>query len=195
VGAEAIFAAMSEQVQTPPGPLTVEQFFAWVDQQPKGRYELIRGEVFCMTHELIGHARAKLAVLLALRSAIKAAGLPCEAFIDGVGIRIADDTLYVPDASVNCGDRIANDLRALPNPVIVVEVTSPSTARVDSTDKLEDYFRLPSLQHYIQVNLHRRAIFHHRRHGADVLSTPLRGGQLLLDPPGITLQVEDLFEA
>jgi Uma2 family endonuclease len=174
--------------------MTVEQFYAWADQQPKGRYELNRGEVFAMAPELIGHGRAKFAAALALRSAIKEAGLPCEAFVDGVGIRVGEDTLYIPNASVNCGTTVGNDARALPEPVIVVEVTSPSTARVDTTDKLEDYFRLPSLQHYLQINLKRRALFHHRRQpGGGILSTLLRAGPLTLDPPGITIGVEDLF--
>jgi Uma2 family endonuclease len=187
---------MSEKIETPPGPMTVEQFYAWVDQQPKGRYELNRGEVFAMAPELIGHARAKFAATLALRSAIKAAGLPCEAFVDGVGIRVGEDTLYIPDASVNCGDAAPGAARDLPEPVIVVEVTSPSTARVDTTDKLEDYFRIPSIQHYLQVNLKRRAVFHHRRLAeGGVLSTLLRAGPLTLDPPGLTIQVEEFFEA
>jgi Uma2 family endonuclease len=186
---------MSEQLRTPPGPMTVEAFLAWVDEQPKGRYELHDGRVVAMAPELIGHARSKAAAFLALRDAIKAAGLPCEAFVDGPGIRISEEVLYIPDASVNCRGPVANDARFLPEPVIVVEVTSPSTARVDTTDKLEDYFRLPSLHHYIQVNLPRRAVFHHRRHGAGILSTLLRGGPLSLDPPGLTIEVENLFDA
>ncbi|WP_137176896.1 Uma2 family endonuclease [Roseomonas sp. AR75] len=185
---------MCEKVEPPAGAMTVEQFYVWADQQPRGRYELNRSEIVALVPEAIGHARAEAAAALALRTAIQAAGLRCEAFLAGVGIRVGEDTLYIPDATVNCGPAVGNDARALPAPVIVVEVTSPSTARVDTTDKLEDYFRLPSLHHYLQIDLHRRALFHHRRQeGGGILSTLLRGGALALDPPCITIMVEDLF--
>lgn len=187
---------MSEQFTTPPGPMNVEQFYAWVDQQPKGRYELNRGEVIAMAPELIGDARAKLAAVIALRDAIKAAGLPCEAFVDGVGLRVSDDTVYIPDASVNCGGVVANENRHLPEPIIVVEVTSPSTARFDTFDKLNDYFLMPSIQHYIQINMKRQAVFHHRRQDdGRILSALIRAGSLTLDPPGLTLRIENLLNA
>jgi Uma2 family endonuclease len=34
------------------------------------------------------------------------------------------------------------------NPVVVVEVLSPSTARMDGTTKLNGHFKVPSIQHY-----------------------------------------------
>jgi Uma2 family endonuclease len=187
---------MSERIDIPTQPMTVQEFYAWADRQPNARFELVRGHVLAMAPELIGHARAKFAAALALRAGIRAAGLPCEAFVDGVGIQVDKDTLYIPDASVNCGDLATNDTRALPQPLIVVEVTSPSTARADTTDKFEDYFRVPSIQHYLQVNLSRRVVLHHRRQeGGGVFTTIIGAGPLALDPPGLTIQVEDLFEA
>jgi Uma2 family endonuclease len=187
-------AAMPEMSVPPLGPMTVEQFFAWADQQPKGRYELNRGRICALAPELVGHARAKAAAALALRNAILGTSLPCEAFLGGVGVRVDDETLYMPDASVNCGPKVGDDARTLSQPIIVVEVTSASTARVDTTDKLEDYFRLPSVQHYLQVNLHRRALFHHRRQpGGGILGTLLRTGRLELDPPGLAIEVEAFF--
>jgi Uma2 family endonuclease len=40
-----------------------------------------------------------------------------------------------------------------PNPVIVVEVLSPSTRGIDTTVKLADYFRVSGLRHYVIVDL------------------------------------------
>ena len=42
------------------------------------------------------------------------------------------------------------------NPVIVVEVLSPSTQSISSSDKLADYFRVPVIQHYLIVRAKRR---------------------------------------
>lgn len=187
---------MSEQIEIPAGPMTVEEYLPWAEAQPRGRFELLDGQVLAMAPERAAHLRAKAASFLALYSAIKAARLPCEALPDGATLRIDDYTAYEPDVTVTCGERMAaNDLIA-PNPVIVVEVTSPSNSRVDLTTKLADYFRLPTVQHYLVVHIAKRVVIHHRR-GTDgeIGTRVLPGGPITLDPPGLTVQVEDLFEA
>jgi Uma2 family endonuclease len=187
---------MSEQIELPLGPMAVETFLAWVDQQPMGRFELQDGHVFAMAPGTIAHARAKLAATLALRNAIAAAGAPCEAFVDGVGIRISDDTLYIPDASVQYGERAGPDLRALPTPMVVVEVTSHSTSRVDYGSKFVDYLRQPTIRHYLQVLLDRRVVLHHSRDAeAEITTRIVPSGELRLDPPRLTIRIEDLFES
>lgn len=56
-------------------------------------------------------------------------------------------TTYEPDALVRCGPPLPDDAVTLTEPVIVVEVLSPSTRANDAGAKLEDYVRLPSLRH------------------------------------------------
>jgi Uma2 family endonuclease len=78
--------------------------------------------------------------------------------------------------------------------VIVVEVTSPSNSRVDLVTKFADYFRLPSLRHYVIVHLADQRVIHHRRTEDErIESAILTGGALALEPPGISVQVERLF--
>ncbi|NGM21987.1 Uma2 family endonuclease [Roseomonas stagni] len=188
---------MSERPEMPPGLLTIREFMEWVDRQPKGTYELVAGRVVveAMAPGLIRHARTKMAATLALRSALRAAGSGCDAFIDGIGIQVGSDTIRIPDASVNCGPVPDNDSRLLPQPVIVVEVLSPSTHREDTVGKFRDYFRVPSIRHYLILDPEALVVLHHRRdeNGA-VQSAILGAGPLTLDPPGITVQVESLFE-
>ena len=58
----------------------------------------------------------------------------------------------------------------------------------DTGAKLEDYFSLPSLQHYLIVKTENGAIIHHQRNPDGTILTRInRGGPLHLDPPGITL--------
>jgi Uma2 family endonuclease len=58
---------------------TADAFIAWALEQPTGRYELDNGIVVAMAPERVSHARAKCQTWLALRTAIAARGLGCEA--------------------------------------------------------------------------------------------------------------------
>jgi len=96
---------------------------------------------------------------------------------------------------VNCGEQPDEDAVAAPNPVIVVEVTSPGTRSVDTGAKLAGYFRVPSIQHYLILVTERSMAIHHRRAGGGIETRMVASGRLELDPPGIIVTVEDLFAA
>ncbi len=186
---------MGKPLSTPP-KMTREEYRRWAEAQPRGRYELVEGEIVAMAPERVAHLRVKAAAWLTLRQAIAAAGVACEALADGVTVEAGDNTDYEPDAVVNCGERIAGDAIAAPNPVVVVEVLSPSTQSVDTGAKLADYFRVPSIQHYLIVRADRHAVIHHRRRDDAGIDTQLiTEGQIALNPPGISIQVEDLYAA
>lgn len=184
---------MSDAAATPPARLSRDAFYAWAKDQPRGRYELLDGEVVAMAPERVAHARAKGAAWVALRDALAAAGVECEALPDGVTVEVGDATCYEPDVVVACGE-IPGDLVAVPSPLIVVEVTSPSNSRVDLVTKFADYFRLPSLRHYVIIHLGLRRVIHHRRtEDGRIESAILTGGALALEPPGISVPVDGLF--
>ena len=186
---------MGKPLSTPP-KMTREEYRRWAEAQPRGRYELVEGEIVAMAPERVVHVRVKARVWQALDRAARVAGLPCEALADGVTVEVSDITDYEPDALVNCGEPMADDAVAAPNPVIVVEVLSPSTQSVDTSAKLADYFRVPSIQHYLIVRADRRAVIHHRRRDDGGIDTQLiTEGQIALNPPGIGIQVEDFYAA
>jgi Uma2 family endonuclease len=151
------------------------------------------GEPVAMAPERIVHIRLKSRVWLALDRAIRAAGLDCEAIADGLTVEVDEDTDYEPDAVVNCGPRLDGEAIVATNPVIVVEVLSPSTQSIDSSDKLADYFRVPSIQHYLIVRAKRREIIHHARSGADIVSRAINIGAIRMDPPGISIDVAEVY--
>src|SRR5918994_2725283 len=142
---------MAEPLPVPPGKLTREEYRRWAEAQPCGRYELVAGEVVAMSPERAEHIEIKAAAWLALRQAMRAAGVDCRAYADGFTVEVDDDTLYEPDALVNCGARPEGGAGRAPNPVVVVEVTSPGTQSVNTGLKLADYFRVPSIHHYLIV--------------------------------------------
>lgn len=175
--------------------MTAVEFIAWAMQQPEGeRYELVDGEVVAMSPERVGHLRTKALVWQALRTAVTEGGPPCEVLPDGATVVIDEATVYELDALVRCGEPLDEDAVVVPDPVVIVEVVSPSTREVDTSIKLDDYFRLPSVRHYLIVNPKRRVVRHHRRgDDATIESRILGEGVLDLDLPGITVPVERFF--
>ena len=113
---------------------------------------------------------------------------------DGITVEVDDDTDYEPDALVNCGPRVPPDAVSATNPVIVVEVVSPRTQAIDTSDKLADYFRVASIQHYLIVSARRREVIHHRRGSEGIVSRVVNLGSIRLDPPqGITIDVAEVY--
>ena len=175
--------------------MTVDDFLAWAPTQ-EGRWELFDGVPVAMSPERVIHGRVKLRVANALERAIQAAALPCQALLDSAGVRIDRYRSYQPDALVYCGAVLPDDALEVPNPVVVVEVLSPSNAIKDLRDKLQGYFCVPSIVHYVIVDPDKRIVIHHARGSGDAIATRiLSDASLRLDPPHIELAVPDLFPA
>ena len=173
--------------------MDVDQFLVWGEGRD-GRFELHEGVVVAVAPERSGHLLAKGAAYRALGDAIARAGLACTAYPDGATVRISARTAFEPDALVRCGPPLAFGELEISDPVVVVEVRSPSTASVDSGLKLDGYFRVRSVCHYLIVNAERRKLVHHKRGAGDLIETRILGeGVLRLDPPGLELEVGSLF--
>lgn len=180
-------------VHAPPR-MTVEQFIDWAMAQPRGRFELYGGRVVEMAPERVKHIESKFLVALALTNAVRQRGKRCHVLSDGATVKIDDGTAYEPDALVYCGEKLSPDTIIIPEPIIVVEITSPSFEARDAGVKLAGYFRLPSLVHYLITDRDDRLVVHHRR-GEDgsIATRVLEHGEFVLDPPGLTLRLNDLF--
>jgi Uma2 family endonuclease len=127
-------------------------------------------------------------MFLCLTAAIRTANARCEAFGDGMAVRVDADTVYEPDAMVRCGAPLDDNVTEVTDPMVVVEVVFPIAHKCDSGSKLDDYFRIPSVRHYLIVKTQNKAIIHHRRDDAGGITTHIiRGGALQLDPPGLTV--------
>jgi Uma2 family endonuclease len=86
------------------------------------------------------------------------------------------------------------DAVEIDNPVVVVEVLSPSTAAIDHGRKLSGYLSLGSVQHYLILDPDRRVVIHHKRGSGDAIETRvLTEGTARLDPPGFDVAVQALF--
>ncbi len=173
--------------------LTVDEFLAWSDGQG-GRFELFRGEVFAMSPESVGHAKIKGAVHSALVGALDKGRLRCHALPDGVTVRIDNQTAYEPYALVYCGEELAPSALEVAAPVIVVEVLSPSTRRIDVSLKLVGYFSLASVMHYLIIDPSQSVVIHHARGAGDDINTHIvTEGSVILDPPGLQLNLAAIY--
>jgi len=173
-----------------------DEYRRWAEQQPTGRFERIDGVVVAMAPERASHADRKALVWLALRQAVAGAGLNCHVYPDGMTIEL-DDSDFEPDAILHCGEALPGDAIAVPDPLVVVEVLSPSTRGDDLTRKLVAYFRVPSVRHYLIFWADQPQVLHHRRQddGPGIETRVLTSGEIRLDPPGVTITVESVYAA
>jgi Uma2 family endonuclease len=175
--------------------MTVDAFLAWAaSQEELQRAELINGQIVMMASERLVHTRTKAAVYVALREALAKAAVIGEVFPDGPTVPIDSFTAYEPDAMVRCGEPLPGAGMIVADPVIVVEVISPSSAHSDTSAKLIGYFKLAGVRHYLVIDPDARSVTHHAR-AADgsVVARTLTTGALHLDPPGLVVEVAGLF--
>jgi Uma2 family endonuclease len=175
--------------------MNVDEYLARGGAEADGlRTELINGQIVAMSPEQADHNRVKGATFVALRQAVKAAGLPCEVFIDGMTVPIEPHTAYQPDVLVHCGAPIPSAQLTVPAPIVVVEVISPTSHHSDTSAKLIGYFKLPSVRHYLVLDPDARALTHHARGNTAIPSArTMSSGKLHLDPPGLEIDVAELF--
>jgi Uma2 family endonuclease len=119
-------------------------FLDWV-QSREERYELDRGRVIMMT----GGSRAHGQITFNLAKALDGRLDPNKwAVLPEFGIDSDLESIRFPDVTVDVAGQAAKDLTAM-GPVLIAEVLSPSSERVDLGDKAAEYLRLPSLAAYL----------------------------------------------
>lgn len=173
--------------------MTVNEFLPWAKQQPE-RFELFDGVPLAMSPERVVHGDTKYRAARAFDAAIAKARVPCRFVLDSAAVRIDVGNSYQPDVLVYCGDPLPGDALEVPAPVIVVEILSPGNAITDLRDKLQGYFRVASIHHYLIVDPDKRLVIHHTRGRDDTVGTRIiTSGQITLDPPGLGMNVTDFF--
>src|ERR1700684_2184842 len=171
--------------------MTVNEFLRWAKQQPE-QWELLDGIPSAMSPERVIHGDTKYRAARTFDGAH--AGVPCRFVLDSAAVRIDARNSYQPDVLIYCGEPVAGDAVEVPNPVIVVEILSPGNAMTDLRDKLQGYFRVASIQHYLIIDPDKRIVIHHSRAQGGALGAQIvSGGAITLEPPGLSVSVADFF--
>jgi len=145
--------------------MTLEEFYAW-DSGDERRYELIDGVPMAMTSPANAHGTLVAKLARRLGEALDARP-PCEVVVEvGIVSLTRNNTGYQADLAVSC-KRQPPDQHAMANPILIVEILSPSTESHDRKVKLVDYRRIPSVHEVLLVDSTRRYCELHRRLDGD----------------------------
>ena len=142
-----------------PERMTLAEFLEGDDGSDR-RYELLDGIPVMMAPSLEAHGELAARLTIEIGTRLQP---PCRV-ISEAGIVIPDraDTYYVADLAVTCAPREPGR-RMVVEPVLVVEVLSPSTGQVDRWRKVADYRRLPSVQEVLVAFSEKRRVDLQRR--------------------------------
>ena len=116
------------------------------------KHEYLNGTVHAMAGGGVRHGDIGLNIASALKALLR--GKNCRPHNSDVAVHLSqnrDERYYYPDASVTCGP-LDLSARALENPVVIFEVLSPSTARIDQSEKKDAYLACESILHYVIVD-------------------------------------------
>jgi Uma2 family endonuclease len=124
----------------------------------------VDGEVYAMAGASDRHNRIALNIASRLNDHLTHGS--CEAFISDMKIKTEANVYYYPDVVVTCDPPSGRDPYFRTEPRLVIEVISPSTARIDRGEKLTAYKRVASVQEYVMVMQDEMYVEVHRR-GSD----------------------------
>ena len=140
-----------------PMPLMTEEEYLRIERAAQYKSEFVGGVMFAMAGGSPKHSMLGINAGAEFRNQLK--GKRCRALNSDMRLRTPAGSHLYPDVSIVCGPIQlhpgSNDL--LTNPVLLVEVLSPSTASYDRGAKFEMYKLMPTLRDY--VLLHQSSIF------------------------------------
>jgi len=111
------------------------------------KHELIDGDIYAMSGASVNHERISVNVLAEFRNHLKK--LSCEPFGSDMKVKAGLNFFY-PDVIVDCGFDESQPYYT-DSPVIIVEVLSRSTRKIDETIKRVAYLNLPGVQEYVLI--------------------------------------------
>ena len=156
------------------------------------RHEYVDGYVYAMAGASDRHNR--IAINLTSRLNERLIEGPREVFTSDMKLRVSPNVYYYPDVVVCC-DAPPMDAYFRAQPVLIIEVTSPTTQRIDHHEKLVAYQHIPGVrefvlisQDHVRVEVHRRVEDEWRQ---EILS---QGTDLLtLDSVGLTINLAEVY--
>ena len=154
------------------------------------RHEYMNGEIIPKHGSNFAHNLIIGNILSELYTDLK--GSACVVFANDMRISIPTvNSYFYPDVGVVCEEpRFEDDLfDMLLNPVVVVEVLSPSTEAYDRGEKFAHYRQLTSLQEYVLVAQNKVCVEHYRRQDKQWVLTDFQRLDEILPLPSIQCEL------
>ena len=158
----------------PQTQLTPEEYITFERKAPF-KNEFINGKIVAMSGASRTHNRITGDVFNGISNQL--VGTDCEAFIGDMRVKAgATASYFYPDVVVACDTPRFEDnvFDTLLNPIIVVEVLSPSTEVDDRGEKFDRYRELVSLQEYILISQDKVRVEHYLRNETQWIPTEFR---------------------
>lgn len=176
--------------------ISVEEYLATELRSPT-KHEYLGGVVYAMAGGTNAHSTIASNTLIALGSQLR--GKPCQALNSDPKIRIHLHTdhyrFYYPDLSVICRPNPRGE-SYYADPIVVVEVISRATRRIDEVEKKETYFALPSLSVYILIEQDMPLAMVFRRTAQGFIREVHEGLEAVIPLPevGVKLSLADVYD-
>ncbi|MBC7792646.1 MAG: Uma2 family endonuclease [Clostridia bacterium] len=162
------------------------------------KLEYIAGDVYAMAGGSVRHSTVSVNMTRHLANQLD--GKLCQVGNSDLRLRVLTTGLATyPDVSVVCGtlqlDPEDPSGHTITNPVVLVEVSSPSTKDFDRGEKADHYRTIPSLRELLLVAHDARLIEVWRRHGDDWTLDVVRDtGQVELQSIACRLRLDDIYK-
>lgn len=142
--------------------LSPSEYLAF-ERASRTKHEFVDGEVFAMAGGSAAHNLIAVNLASELRNALKDG--PCRVFSSDMRVLCPTGLRTYPDVSVCCGEPQYEDDQqdTLLNPLVVIEVLSPSTEKYDRVKNFEHYRSIPSLREFAVVASDRQVVEHYAR--------------------------------
>lgn len=180
-----------------PHHLTEEEYFKLSDES-EFKIEYVNGEIIMMAGASVNHGRIKNSISRVLGNQLLDGD--CDVIDD---VRLAVLSVAVsyrfPDLMVLCGEAntVKNRTDTIDNPIVLVEILSPSTKSTDKDEKLKEYTRLESVQEYVLVSqtAPQIEIFRRQESGLWTYTTPIEGldNEITLHSIDCVLKLSDVY--
>ncbi|GJG86268.1 hypothetical protein tb265_14490 [Gemmatimonadetes bacterium T265] len=174
--------------------MTPEEYLAF-ERRSRFKHEYVDGVVYAMSGTTRRHGKIVGNVYRRLWPAAK--GGPCEVFVQDLKVHVDATKYYYPDVVAVCGPE-DDDADVIPDPCLVVEVTSRSTRATDHREKLIAYRKVPTLRAYLIVSHREQVVDRHWRDAAGAwqheVVTPESGGRVAAPCPETVLTLDAIYE-
>lgn len=174
-------------------PWTQEEFFSWAEAQ-EGRYEFDGLQPVAMTGGTINHDRITRKLNRSLDTHLGTG--PCEPLGPNAGVETVGKAVRYPDALVTCS-KVGGEEYLVPGAVVVFEVISPTSSRIDRIVKLREYAAVPSIRRYVILESTTVGLTVFERSGPDEMwrAAPLTKDDILRMPEiGVEIPVAEFYE-
>lgn len=166
-----------------------EEDYLRTEAEREIKHEYIDGYLYAMAGVKKNHARITANIDRAFGRYLH--GKPCESFASEVKVKIGSKFFY-PDVMVVCEDNKQDYYTE--TPIIIVEVLSKSTRRLDETVKKWAYQNIPTLQEYVLIEQDFVDVEVCRRSQAWVSNHYFLGDSVYFEAIGLEVSVADIYE-